>query len=421
MPRKRTAKRPAPSLRKILLVLIAGAVCLLGVYRAFNWYQGEYLGNTVGAAVKEDLATARALYADGEFESARELLLPLAQRVTSRDLADEVYLLLAQAERAAGDLRAAADTANRAITTFPDSALRPRLQVLYARCLEGLGERDSAVALYEQVRDTAPPEFRAPALSGLAAIREAQGELTEARELYRQAERDAPWGGENWAEAVEGLGRVNVALVFSPIATDETRVYTVQSGDTLTDIGNRLNVTQGMLERANNLQDRSYLDVGQRLLYTAKDFRIVIERSTCRLFLLDKNGIFKVYSVGLGKPGQETTLGRYKVGNKQKDPTWFKPGEGPIPFGDPRNELGTRWMPLIPVDEGLPRDLGIHGTIAPETIGSFSSSGCARMLNEEVEELYDLVVRSTPVDIVEVFEPADAQPEGDRPAVGQQA
>ena len=78
-------------------------------------------------------------------------------------------------------------------------------------------------------------------------------------------------------------------------------------------------------------------------------------------------------------------------------------------------------MPLIPVDEGLPRDLGIHGTIAPETIGSFSSSGCARMLNEEVEELYDLVVRSTPVDIVEVFEPAGAQPAGDQAVGAQQA
>jgi hypothetical protein len=57
-------------------------------------------------------------------------------------------------------------------------------------------------------------------------------------------------------------------------------------------------------------------------------------------------------------------------------------------------------MPLIPAQEGLPRDLGIHGTIAPETVGQFSSHGCARLLPAEIEELYDLVVRSTPVDIV---------------------
>lgn len=409
MPRKRTAKTPAPSLRKILLVLITAGLCVIGVYRAFNWYQGEYLGNTVGAAVKEDLASARALFEDGQYQAARDILQPLTQRVTDRALAVDVFTLLAEAQRETGEVRTAAETANRAITMFPDSPLRPRLQVLYARCLDELGERESAVSLYEQVRETAPPELRASALCGLALIREAQGELASARDLYRQAERDAPRNSPDWAQAVDGLGRTNVALVFSAQATDETRVYTVEPGDTLTDIGNKLNVTQGMLERANNLEDRSYLNVGQRLLYTAKDFRIVIELSTCRLFLLDKAGVFKVYRVGLGKPGQETTPGQYKIGNKQKDPTWFKPGEGAIPFGDPRNELGTRWMPLIPVDEGLPKDLGIHGTIAPDTVGSYSSSGCARMLNEDVEELFDLVVRSTPVDIVEVYEPAADQ------------
>lgn len=90
------------------------------------------------------------------------------------------------------------------------------------------------------------------------------------------------------------------------------------------------------------------------------------------------------------------------LGNKQKDPVWFKPGGGgSFPAGDPQNELGTRWMPLVPVEENLPTDLGIHGAVAPETIGDYKSHGCPRMLNAEVEELYDLVVRSTPVEIVE--------------------
>ena len=102
-------------------------------------------------------------------------------------------------------------------------------------------------------------------------------------------------------------------------------------------------------------------------------------------------------------PGHETTLGSYKIGNQAKDPPWYKPGSAPTPPGDPNNGLGTRWMPLIPLQDGLPTDLGIHGTISPETIGKFSSHGCARMHREEVEELYDLVVRSTPVDIVETY------------------
>jgi lipoprotein-anchoring transpeptidase ErfK/SrfK len=67
--------------------------------------------------------------------------------------------------------------------------------------------------------------------------------------------------------------------------------------------------------------------------------------------------------------------------------------------------LGSRWLPMVPEEEGLPRDLGIHGTIKPKSIGTYSSKGCPRMHNAEVEELYDLVVRSTPVQVVEHYKP----------------
>ena len=58
------------------------------------------------------------------------------------------------------------------------------------------------------------------------------------------------------------------------------------------------------------------------------------------------------------------------------------------------------------MQEGLPKDLGIHGAPDPTTVGSFTSNGCARMKMEEVEELYDLVVRSTPVQVVDIVDPA---------------
>jgi lipoprotein-anchoring transpeptidase ErfK/SrfK len=198
-----------------------------------------------------------------------------------------------------------------------------------------------------------------------------------------------------------------VELIFSKSPTSDSKVYVVERGDNLTNIGMKLNTTQGLLMRANGLSKETTLNVGDRLKYTPKDFRIVIERSTCRLFLLDSDGLFKRYTVGLGRPGHETTLGEFRIGNKQIDPTWYKPNAGPIPPGDPRNELGSRWMPLVPEREELPTDLGIHGTVSPETIGKHSSSGCARMHNAEVEELYDLVVRSTPVEIVETVDPAE--------------
>jgi lipoprotein-anchoring transpeptidase ErfK/SrfK len=257
--------------------------------------------------------------------------------------------------------------------------------------------------VYQDVYEKAAHDVRAPATVGLGRHAERNKDLLKARELYREAVKDATPDSREWNDALDALGKVNVALVFSHQETPESKWYTVAKGDSITSIGNALNTTQGMLMRANGIDESTVLSTGQRLIYTPKDFRIVIERSRRRLFLLDKDGVFKRYSVGLGKPGHETTLGSYKIGNKEKNPVWHKPGVGPIPSGDPANELGTRWMPFVPDQEGLPKDLGIHGTIRPETVGQYSSNGCVRLYPEDVEELYDLVVRSTPVDIVETF------------------
>ena len=64
-----------------------------------------------------------------------------------------------------------------------------------------------------------------------------------------------------------------------------------------------------------------------------------------------------------------------------------------IPGGDPRNELGSRWI-------GFKPSYGVHGTIFPESIGKAESHGCVRMNNKDVEELYGLVVVGTPVKII---------------------
>ncbi|MCF6284888.1 MAG: L,D-transpeptidase family protein, partial [Candidatus Hydrogenedentes bacterium] len=204
--------------------------------------------------------------------------------------------------------------------------------------------------------------------------------------------------------ALDAIGELNVTLAFSQMETPESKYYTIESGDNLIAIGVKLNTTQGLLIRANGIADPSKLHLGQRLKYTPKDFRILIERSTCRIFLMDSQGPFKRYYTGLGMPGHETTLGTYTVGSKQKDPTWFPANRPSVPPGDPANELGSRWIPMVPAEEGLPSDLGIHGTVAPESIGLYMSHGCPRMLNGEVEELYDLVVRSTPVEVVDTVQ-----------------
>ena len=147
--------------------------------------------------------------------------------------------------------------------------------------------------------------------------------MDAARRLYLQAKEDAEWGSEVWMDAAERIGDMNVTAIFSPAPTPDSKVYRVTSGDTLTTIGMRLNTTQGLLLGANNLASPDRLRLNQNLKYTPKDFEIVIELSTKRLYLLDADGLFNVYSVGLGKPGNDTTQGYYKIGNKEKDPTWY--------------------------------------------------------------------------------------------------
>jgi lipoprotein-anchoring transpeptidase ErfK/SrfK len=79
------------------------------------------------------------------------------------------------------------------------------------------------------------------------------------------------------------------------------------------------------------------------------------------------------------------------------DPVWYSTldsgAKEKIQPGDPRNELGTRWIGFKPA-------YGIHGTIDPKSIGQAMGKGCVRMNNEDVEELYDLLVVGTPIKIV---------------------
>jgi lipoprotein-anchoring transpeptidase ErfK/SrfK len=398
-------RKDDPNLVKIIVVLLVIAGIGAGVWALARRLPLQALTGGSAVAAAESFQAAQAMYSQGDLQGARAELAALVPRVRDARVAPQALLLLAGIEKSQGRYEDALRYLDQALDDYPNAPEQPLAAIAYARVLEHVGQFDEAVERFETISRTASPQVRAPALSGLARHAERQRRWMEARDLFRSAVQEAPWDSDAWSEAIEGMGRANVAVIFSPHETPDSKTHVVVAGDSITSIGNALNTTQALLIRANELADPTKLNIGQRLKYTPKDFRIVIERSTCRLYLLDKDGIFKRYSTGLGRPGKETTLGRYKIGNKQVDPTWFKPGFGPIPPGDPENELGTRWMPLVPVDEGLPTDLGIHGTIAPPTIGQYASSGCPRLYKEDVEELYDLVVRATPVDIVEVFDP----------------
>ena len=86
---------------------------------------------------------------------------------------------------------------------------------------------------------------------------------------------------------------------------------------------------------------------------------------------------------------------REEIRVRQKDPTWWRPGEPAIPPKDPRNILGTRWLGFQETQDLA--GFGIHGTDDPGTIGKESSAGCVRLRNQDIEVLYDFVSYGTEV------------------------
>jgi lipoprotein-anchoring transpeptidase ErfK/SrfK len=122
---------------------------------------------------------------------------------------------------------------------------------------------------------------------------------------------------------------------------------------------------------------------------------IEINRAKNELTVFNKGEITYRTKVATGLNGA-TPQGTFTVSIKFVNP-YYTPRK--IAGGDPSNPLGTRWLGLsVPGTEG--RTYGIHGTNKPSSIGGFASIGCIRMLNEEIEWLYDKIPIGTKVVIL---------------------
>ncbi|CAH1652214.1 L,D-transpeptidase catalytic domain [Hyphomicrobiales bacterium] len=117
---------------------------------------------------------------------------------------------------------------------------------------------------------------------------------------------------------------------------------------------------------------------------------IVINSTERRLYFVMPNGKAMRYGVGVGRPGFDWA-GSQSITRKTEWPTWTPPAQmlkrrPDLPRfmpGGPDNPMGARALYL---GSTLYR---IHGSNEPETIGQAVSSGCIRMLNEDVIDLYD--------------------------------
>jgi lipoprotein-anchoring transpeptidase ErfK/SrfK len=125
---------------------------------------------------------------------------------------------------------------------------------------------------------------------------------------------------------------------------------------------------------------------------------IIIDTPRRFLYLIQNNNTALRYGVGVGRDGFQWN-GLLKITRKQEWPDWTPPTEmiERQPYlprfmaGGPGNPMGARALYL---GNTVYR---IHGTNAPETIGHAVSSGCFRLVNEEIEHLYERVPVGTKV------------------------
>ena len=129
---------------------------------------------------------------------------------------------------------------------------------------------------------------------------------------------------------------------------------------------------------------------------------IVVNTAERRLYLILEGGKALKYGIGVGRDGF-TWSGTHRITRKAEWPSWSPPAvmiarekaKGRIlpayMEGGPGNPLGAR---ALYIGSTIYR---IHGTSEPWTIGQAVSSGCIRLVNSDVEDLYERVNIGTKV------------------------
>ena len=135
---------------------------------------------------------------------------------------------------------------------------------------------------------------------------------------------------------------------------------------------------------------------------------LIVDTPNTYLYLILGHGKALRYGIGVGREGF-TWSGTERISRMKEWPDWFPPPEmierqpylPRMMAGGPGNPLGARALYL---GHTLYR---IHGTNQPSTIGQTVSSGCIRLLNEDIEDLYSRVQVGTRVVVLPGTTPAE--------------
>lgn len=329
------------------------------------------------SAVREQLRAIDTMLASNPQEAMRRVEALLAETLTDEEAAEAGYRL-GYAARMLRDEPKAEAAWKETASKYPASR----------------GGRFSAYALAETLYQKYALER--PQLSYWEDI----------QLLYSQVlgTDDAPFLPENVKAKVKAnITRINDSLLFGSGPCSLAQYHKVESGELLGSIAGRYRVDYESIGRINGINPNR-IRVGMDLKIIVGDVYIVVRKNTTdpartptvTWFL---NGRWaREYPACVGET-VKTPGGTYEVSSKEREPSWTNPANGQLlPNDHPENILGTRWMAI----KGMgTTGLGIHGTTVEDSIPGYSSAGCVRLHNKDVEELFSFTRIGARVLIIE--------------------
>lgn len=235
------------------------------------------------------------------------------------------------------------------------------------------------------VRDFAADVARAEQLAS-------DGKYLEARQIYDQLLLEPGLSDVQKQQFEEAFEKASMQLLMSMNDSPESTSYTILPGDSLYKIAKKFKTTIPLIKKVNGLKSDKIMP-DMKLKVVTAPFSIRVDKSDNVLILELGSRPVKRYRVATGTDNG-TPVGTFTIVNKLENPTWFYAG-AVVPPESPENILGTRWLGF---DH---KGYGIHGTTLPDSIGKQETLGCVRMLNQEVEEIYDMVPVGTKVTVVD--------------------
>lgn len=241
---------------------------------------------------------------------------------------------------------------------------------------------------------------------GIARTKLAAGDLVGAREVLNGVLSAGMLSETETLEAKKQIGELNKTLVFSSrrLPGDPWVVsHLVEPGEVLAKLGWANGVTAGFLQQINGISDPRKMRSGYTIKIIKGPFHAVVTKHaySLDLYLGAPGGPGSMYvssfRVGLGTD-DSTPTGKWIVepGKKVRNPVYYDPrGQGmTIDAEDPTNPLGRYWIGLKGTDGASVGKLsyGIHGTIDPDSIGKQSSMGCIRLVNDDVAQVFQMLV-----------------------------